>query len=224
MSHAIKAVALDLDGTLLDTIADLAAAANAMRAELGLNPLAQPRLESFVGGGMVQLVHRALTDSHDGRAHPELLEAGVDAFCRHYDAMLANTTRPYPGVVDGLQQMLSLGLKLAVVTNKPYRFSVPVLERTGLLPFFALVLGGDSLPEKKPHPLPLLHVCEYFGIAPAELLMIGDSHFDRDAALNAGSPCLLLRYGYDDIKHLACNGHIDSLVEAADFVKNAGSA
>jgi phosphoglycolate phosphatase len=219
----IQAIALDLDGTLLDTIADLASAANAMRADFQLPALAQARLESFVGGGMAQLVHRALTDDRNGQAHPELHEAGVAAFCQHYERMLADTTQPYPGVRAGLDALQALGLKLAVVTNKPYRFSQPLLERTGLAHYFDLLLGGDSLAQKKPHPLPLLHTCEQFGIAPAALLMIGDSHFDRDAAVNAGAPCLLLRYGYEDVGELACNGHIDSLVEAVEFVKNADS-
>jgi phosphoglycolate phosphatase len=220
----IRAVAIDLDGTLLDTIADLAAAANAVRADMALPPLPQARLASFVGGGMAQLVHRALTDDRDGQAHPELHTAGVDAFIRHYEANIAVHTRPYPGVVDGLTQLQAMGLGLAVVTNKPTRFTLPLLQQTALAPFFSLVLGGDSLPEKKPHALPLLSTCAHFGITPPELLMVGDSQFDRDAAANAGSPCLLVRYGYDDVSDLACQGLIDSLVEAAEFVKNAPSS
>lgn len=219
----IRAIALDLDGTLLDTIADLAAAANAMRGDFDLPPLPQARLESFVGGGMQQLVHRALTDDRDGRAHPELHAAGIEAFCRHYDRLLVVASRPYPGVTEGLEAFGQMGIKLAVITNKPIRFTMPLLEQTGLAPSFELVLGGDSLEHKKPHPEPLLHACAHFGIAPAELLMIGDSHFDRDAADAAGSPCLLMRYGYEDIAELACAGHLDSLVEAVEFVKNAGS-
>ncbi|MBV8658357.1 MAG: phosphoglycolate phosphatase [Burkholderiales bacterium] len=222
--HPIRAVALDLDGTLLDTIGDLAGAANAMRAELGLAPLDAKRLESFVGGGMLQLVHRALTDSHDGQAGDAAHRAGVDAFTRHYDRMLADTTRPYAGVLEGLEALQAMRIGLAVVTNKPIRFSEPVLEQTGIRPFFSLVLGGDSLPKKKPDPLPLVETCKHFGIEPAQLLMIGDSHFDRDAARAAGSPCLLLDYGYEDVSNLECDGHIRSLVEAVDFVKNAASS
>lgn len=219
----IKAIALDLDGTLLDTIADLAAAANAMRSDFDLPALEQDRLASFVGGGMAQLVHRSLTDAREGQAEPEQHAAGITAFCRHYDRLLAVKTRPYPGVVSGLETFRSMGLRLAVVTNKPLRFTEPVLAQTGLLPYFDIVLGGDSLPEKKPHPLPLQTVCQQFGITAAELLMIGDSHFDRDAARNAGSPCLLLDYGYEDVRGLQCAGIISSLVEAVDFVKNVGS-
>lgn len=219
----ISALAFDLDGTLVDTIADLAAAANAMRADFALPALAQDRLASFVGGGMAQLVHRALTDERDGEAHPERHAAGVASFSQHYDHLLAEQSRPYPGVVEALQALRELGLPLAVVTNKPYRFSALLLERLGLAPYFQLVLGGDSLAHKKPHPLPLQHVCAHFDIAPASLLMVGDSHFDRDAAVNAGSPCLLLTYGYENVSNLACDGHIDSLVEAVEFVKNAGS-
>lgn len=219
----IRAIAFDLDGTLLDTIADLASAANAMRHDFGLATLPQARLESFVGGGMAQLVHRAMTDQHTGQLAPALHADAVSAFCQHYDQLLAATTQPYAGVVDGLIQCRELGLRLAVITNKPLRFTLPLLAQTKLAPYFEQILGGDSLPEKKPSPEPLLAVCQRFGIAPHELLMVGDSHFDRDAANNAGSPCLLCNYGYDDIRDLACDGHIDSLVEVANFVKNARS-
>lgn len=216
----IRAVALDLDGTLLDTIGDLAAAANAMRIDMNLPPLDTARIQSHVGGGMVSLVHRALTDDRNGKAHPEAFDEGFARFTAHYERMMANTTRPYAGVVEGLTQLQAMGLKLACVTNKSIRFSPPLLDATGIGHFFDLTLGGDSLAEKKPHPLPLQHTAAHFGISCAELLMVGDSHYDYEAARNAGSPVLLLTYGYEDVRPLAADRIITSLVEAVDFVKN----
>lgn len=222
MTTRYRAIALDLDGTLLDTIADLAGAANAMRVEMGLPPVAAERIASFVGGGMASLVHRALTDDHTGQASTAAHEQGLHSFQRHYDAMLVDSTRPYPGVVEGLAALSDMGLKLACVTNKPLRFTLPLLEKTGLAHFFSLTLGGDSLPEKKPSAMPLLHVCQAFGIEPGALLMVGDSHYDLEAARNAGSDCVLLDYGYEDIRPLSADAQCSSLVEALDFVKNAG--
>lgn len=219
---SIRAVALDLDGTLLNTIADLAAAANAMRLELKLPSLSLQRIQGHVGGGMSSLVHRAITDDRNGEAHPELFAQGMALLTQHYDRLLTATTRPYPGVVEGLHALQALGLQLACVTNKSARFTLPLLQATGLAPFFTLMLGGDSLPKKKPHPLPLQHTCQQFGIQPDELLMVGDSHYDLEAARNAGSPVLLLTYGYEDVSALPADGLIASLVEAADFVKNRG--
>lgn len=219
----LQAVAIDLDGTLLDTLADLAGAANAMRTALGLPALAQERLMSFVGGGMANLVHRALTDHPDGRADDTAHQAGLAIFITQYEKLLTATTRPYPGVVEGLQAMQALGLQLACVTNKPLRFTLPLLQRTGLAPFFQITLGGDSLPEKKPSPMPLRHVCQQFGIEPAALLMVGDSHFDLEAARNTGCPCVLLDYGYEDIAPLQADAHCSSLVAVVEFVKNRRS-
>lgn len=217
----ITAVSLDLDGTLVDSIADLARAANAMREELGLAALAQERLQSFVGGGMALLVHRALTDDRDGRAQTESFTQGVASFERHYAAMLTDLTRPYPGVVEGLEALRARGLRLACVTNKPFGFSEAILNRLNLGQYFELTLGGDSLPEKKPSPLPLLHVCERFGIAPGAMLMVGDSRYDLEAGRAAGSPVALLRYGYEDVGILGADWICDDLVEVADLVNNA---
>jgi len=222
MPTRYQAIALDLDGTLLDTIADLAAAANAMRMEMGLAAIDPARIASFVGGGMASLVHRALTDDHAGQADSTAHEQGLQSFQRYYDQMLADTSRPYPGVVAGLNAFRDMGLRLACVTNKPLRFTLPLLEKTGLAPYFSLTLGGDSLPEKKPSALPLLHVCREFSIPASALLMIGDSHYDLEAARNAHCDCVLLDYGYEDIRPLSADAHCGSLVEVLDFVKNAG--
>ncbi|MBV1777099.1 phosphoglycolate phosphatase [Burkholderiaceae bacterium DAT-1] len=223
MTTSITLVALDLDGTLVDSIGDLAAAANAMREDLGCVPLPQAVLESYVGGGMARLVHRALTDSRHGEVDPDTHDKGMAAFDLHYTRLLTATTRPYPGVESGLALLQSQGIQLACITNKPYRFSVPILEQTGLASYFSLVLGGDSLPEKKPSALPLLHACAHFGLPASQLLMVGDSHYDLDAARAANARCALFDYGYEDIGPLSPDLKATSLVEIAEFVKNANS-
>ncbi|MGD9942090.1 MAG: phosphoglycolate phosphatase [Burkholderiaceae bacterium] len=224
---ALRAVLLDLDGTLLDTIPDLAAASNAMRAELGLTPLPQSTLATYVGKGAEVLVHRALTESLDGRADPEGFARGMAAFERHYEQMNGRHACLYPGVREGLDAMRALGLRLACVTNKPQQFTDPLLMRSGLASYFELTLGGDALPRRKPDPLPLLHAAERLGAAPAETLMIGDSFNDAQAARAAGMPVLVVPYGYNEGRPAAtidADGIIESLPRAVDWILARGNA
>jgi phosphoglycolate phosphatase len=215
----IEAIALDLDGTLVDSLPDLAAAANAMRAHLGLIPLAPERVGSHVGDGLAKLVHRTLTDETDGEADTATWEAGLRFFSQYYREHIADFTRPYPGVIEGLQLLRTLKLPLAVITNKPATFTVPLLAKLDLAPYFSLALGGDSLPEKKPSALPLLHTCEVFGITPDKLAMVGDSKNDILAARAAGSPAVLVNYGYGDLAPSAADLTIGNLVELYDLLK-----
>lgn len=217
---AIEAVALDLDGTLVDSLPDLAAAANAMRAHLGLPPLAPERVASHVGDGMARLVHRTITDDTHADADPATWEAGMRFFASHYHEHIADFTRPYPGVVEALQLLRTLQLPLVVITNKPAGFTVPLLEKLELAGLFSLVLGGDSLPEKKPSALPLVHACEVLGIQPGKLLMVGDSKNDILAARAAGSPVAAVDYGYGDLAPDAADIMVGNLVELYDLLKN----
>jgi len=189
---------IDLDGTLLDTAADLAAGTNAMLAELGRAPLPVDEVARYVGKGGEVLVHRALTRSLDGRVDAALAARAMEAFLRHYARENGIHSRVYPGVVEGLEAMRARGLKLACVTNKPQGFSETLLAAKGLAPYFDLVVGGDLLPRRKPDPLPMLHVCERFGIAPGRMLAIGDSDNDAAAARAAGMPVLVVPYGYNE--------------------------
>ncbi|HJV06130.1 MAG TPA: phosphoglycolate phosphatase [Chromobacteriaceae bacterium] len=216
----IKAVAFDLDGTLVNSIADLTNSANAMRAYLDLPALSQQRLQEHVGDGIASLVHRAITDERDGQAEASLWERGYTFFVQHYHAHLAEHTRAYPGVDDGLSLLRVLKLPLAVITNKSVRLAVPLLEQLGLREQFSIILGGDSLPEKKPSALPLLHTCENFGIKPGELLMVGDSANDIKAARQAGSPVIAVNYGYAPAETLGADQIIGNLAELYDLMKN----
>lgn len=217
-----RAVLIDLDGTLLDTIDDLAAAANAMLVELGVGARPVADVRRFVGKGAESLVQRALTGSLDAPIDASRLAQALPVFRRHYARENGVSARCYPGVVAGLTAMRAMGLELACVTNKPIAFTLPLLERTGLARWFDIVIGGDSLPRKKPDPAQLLHVCDGFGIAASEAVMIGDSMNDALAARAAGMPVFVLPYGYNegrDVAELDADAVIESLEHAATLIE-----
>ena len=219
----IKAILLDLDGTLLDTVGDIAAAANMMRASLGFAPLDPALIKTFVGKGIANLVAKTLKDAV-GEVGPTALKVAVANFERQYDKCFSETSIAFPGVVDGLNAMRDKGFRLACVTNKAEKFTLPLLEKTGLSGYFELTLSGDSLPEKKPHPMPLQHAAKFFECGPAELLMVGDSVNDAEAARAAGCPVFIVPYGYNEgqeLRGLDCDGFIDDVPAALKFVKLA---
>lgn len=217
-------VIVDLDGTLLDTVADLAAAVNATLAEIGRASLPVERVACFVGKGAEVLVHRALTDSLEGRAAQAAFVPAYRAFLAHYRRENGRQARIYAGVVEGLAAMRAKRLRLAVVTNKPTEFTVPLLERTGLAKFFELVVGGDALARSKPDPMPMRHVCAHFGLPAARVVAIGDSLNDAQAARAAGMPVMSVPYGYNeghDVRALDVDAIVDSLLEAAALIEPA---
>jgi phosphoglycolate phosphatase len=209
-------VSIDLDGTLLDTIDDLHAACAAMLAELDRPPRKAEETRRFVGQGMHLLVERSLDG--EGQTPPELLAAGVAAFRYHYGLINGRHARAYPGVREGLAALRAQGLALAVVTNKPIGFTEPLLERTGLRDNFSVVIGGDSLPQKKPHPAPILEVCRQIGQPPGAGVHIGDSRHDAEAARAAGCLYFHVPYGYADgapVDSADYDALVSSLVDAA---------
>jgi phosphoglycolate phosphatase len=221
----VSAIAFDLDGTLLDTIHDLAAAVNALLAELGHPPLAKDAIRALVGKGMPNLVRRAIAAA-TGMSPAAIEEIELaDALARyqaHYAARLGRETRPFPGMVEGLERLRGMGFPLAVVTNKATRFVRPHLAQAGIEHFFAVVIGGDDLPGRKPDPGPLLHVAAAFGVPPQRLLMVGDSANDVQAARAAGSPVLVLPYGYSEgesVQSLQADGIVASLAAVAERVR-----
>ncbi|HXZ96195.1 MAG TPA: phosphoglycolate phosphatase [Burkholderiales bacterium] len=218
----LKAVLFDLDGTLLDTAADLAAAANAMLSELQLPVLDEEKIESFIGGGVSNLVKRALAASLASEPDSRVLERAMPIYEKQYANGMLNQTRPFPGVVEGLQAMRGQGLHLACVTNKAERFARPLLHATGLVDFIELLVCEDNLPKKKPDPLPLQHACEHFGIEAREMLLIGDSPLDTQAARAAGCRVFCVPYGYRyglDVHELDCDAIVASLCEAAKLIQ-----
>lgn len=220
----VRAVLIDLDGTLLDTIPDLAAAANLMLAEFGRPPLEETLIRAFVGKGIPKLVERVLAAAFNGTTDPALHDSALPLYERHYEGVNGAHTAIYPGVIEGLDALRAQDLPLACVTNKSARFTLPLLERMALRPYFSEVVAGDALPRKKPDPDQLLHACGKFGVAPREMLMIGDSVNDARAARAAGCPVFCVTYGYNegaDVRELDVDAIVDSLTEAARLVRKA---
>jgi phosphoglycolate phosphatase len=220
----VKAVMIDLDGTLADSISDLAAAANMMLRELDRPALDVALISTFVGKGIPRLVERALAGSIDGAAPEELMARALPVYERCYAEVNGRHTVVYPGVREGLERMHAMRLPLACVTNKAERFTLALLEQLHLARDFEIVVAGDTLPQKKPDPAPLLHACRGFGIAPAEMLMIGDSMNDAQAARAAGCPVFCVTYGYNegrDVRELDVDAIVASLVEATRLIQKA---
>jgi phosphoglycolate phosphatase len=216
-SLPVDAVLFDLDGTLLHTSLDISAAANAALAECALPAIADRVVESFIGRGIEALVKRCF--AHLGLAQEGAgFEAFHAAFMRHYERLNGRVATAYPGVIAGLEAMRAAGLKLGVCTNKSAAFTRPLLERTGLAGYFSVVVNGDTLPRKKPEPDMLLHAAAQWGVAPARMLMIGDSRNDAAAARAAGCPVWLVPYGYNEgepVEALDCDGFVSGLDDAA---------
>ncbi|KAF1040243.1 MAG: Phosphoglycolate phosphatase, chromosomal [Herbaspirillum frisingense] len=217
----IKAAIIDLDGTMLDTAADFHVAVNRMRADLGLAPLAQETIVNFVGKGTENLLRRVLAVDYAEDEAAQYFQQALDSYTEHYLAINGDYSALYPGVLEGLQAMKDKGLRLACVTNKPVSFTLPLLDKKGLRGFFDVVYGGDSFPKKKPDPMPLLQVCADFGLPPAQVVAIGDSSNDAQAARAAGCRVLNVPYGYnhgESIHDVDSDGIVQTLLEAAQQI------
>ena len=220
MSHyAPHAVLFDLDGTLLDTIGDLAEGANRMLAELDRPLRSQEEIHSFVGKGIPNLVARCMTEN--ARATAAEIDHAVTVFRRHYAEVNGQSTRIYPGVLETLEGLRGQGRKLAVVTNKAEAFTLPLLQRMKIDDYFDVVVSGDTLAVKKPDPAVLHHACTLLDISPCEGLMIGDSANDALAARGAGMPVLLVSYGYSEgvpVDTIECDGLLSTAIEVLDHI------
>jgi len=221
----IKAVVIDLDGTLLHTAPDLAHAAELMMADLGRPCPSLETISTYIGNGVSRLVKRVLTGEMDAEPDAALFEQAIALYQRHYGEHVSLHSRPFEGVVEGLDAFKAMGVHVACITNKAAAFTHPLLKDTGLFDYFELILSGDSLPKRKPDPLPLLHACEVFKVKPAELLLIGDSLNDTQAARAAGSPVFCVPYGYNrgrPVSELDLDAVVPSLFEASKLVCKAG--
>jgi phosphoglycolate phosphatase len=225
----LKGVLIDLDGTLMDTAPDLAEAANRMRADFGLPPLAASRVAQYVGKGADVLVHRSLTDCMDGQLPPERFEPARAAFMRHYHAVNGESSVVFDGVPQALARLRERGLLLACVTNKPREFTMPLLQRAQLSALLDAVVCGDEVQHKKPHPEIVLQACSRLGVAAAEAVMIGDSANDVVAARAAGVRVVLVESGYNEgesVASLAGEGVdaiVPGLIDAARWLDQAMS-
>jgi phosphoglycolate phosphatase len=192
----VSAILFDMDGTLMHTAPELAEAANRMLREMGRAPVSQELLMSYIGNGIHWLVKRALTGDMHAEPDAALFNAALPIFEKHY-TVLACDSQPFPNVVAGLDVLQAAGFRLGCITNKVMRYTEPILKHVGLLPYFEIVVAGDTLPEKKPHPMPLLHSAKFFGCAIERLLLVGDSLSDAQAARAAGCPIVCVPYGYN---------------------------
>ncbi|MBZ0097323.1 MAG: phosphoglycolate phosphatase [Sulfuricella sp.] len=220
----VKAVVIDLDGTLLDTAPDIAEAAQRMLRDLGMAPVSLERIRSYIGNGIANLVKRALTGEMHGKPDDALFARALPLFEKHYDEVLYRETQPYPGVTEGLNALRDAGYTLVCITNKAQRFTLPLLAAMGMKDDFDLILSGDSLPRKKPDPLPLRYAAIYYEAEPKDLLLVGDSLNDSLAARAAGCPVVLLPYGYNggkDVREQDCDAVIESLSEVVGLIRKA---
>ena len=228
MLAGIKAVIVDLDGTMVDTLGDFVVALNHTLDDLRLPPVDRTLVERSVGKGSEHLVRTVLDHQ---LALPEVAASGamalgwprdqvgelaLERYQHHYLFINGQHSDVYPGVLEGLQRLQASGLPMACLTNKPLAFAQALLEIKGLDGFFAQVFGGDSFERKKPDPLPLLKTCEALGTLPAQTLMVGDSQNDGIAARAAGCPVVLVTYGYNHGDPIAEAPHdllLDSLAD-----------
>lgn len=217
--HWPELALFDLDGTLVDSAPDLAAAVDTMLVQLGRQPAGLEQVRQWVGHGSDILVRRALAGRLDWEAAPcddDLFRQAMDIFYRSYGEMNGRHARIFPGVTECLNRLQANGCRMAVVTNKPGRFVAPLLARVDLARYFGLTIAGDTLAVKKPDPAPLQHAMEKLGGTPANTVMLGDSAADANAARAAGIPCVLVRYGYNfgrPVDSLGADAVVDSLAE-----------
>ncbi len=214
-------VLIDLDGTLVDSVPDLSHCVDAMMARLGLGPRGEAAVRQWVGNGVERLVARALIGQLDGEPDPAEMARALPIFLELYAANTAARSRLYPGVREGLDWLQARGYRLGCVTNKAAQFTEPLLATLGIRDAFDLVVSGDTLPEKKPSPLPLLHAARHFGVEPAEALMLGDSVSDVKAARAAGFGVICVSYGYNhgqDIRGAEPDAVIDSFTQLGELL------
>lgn len=220
-------ILLDLDGTLIDSVPDLAFCVDAMMERLGRPPRGEAAVRNWVGNGVERLVQRALIGQLDGDPDPADYTRAYPIFVELYRQNTSGRSVLYPGVREGLDYLTEEGYPLGCVTNKAAQFAEPLLRDIGVRGAFEIVISGDSLPRKKPDPMPLLHAAEHFGVHPRDALMVGDSVSDVKAARAAGFGIVCMTYGYNhggDIREAEPDAVMDSLAEIRGLLEQAPRA
>ncbi len=209
-------ILIDLDGTLVDSVPDLAFCVDGMMQQLGKQPHGEAAVRTWVGNGVERLVKRALLGQLEGEPDAALFARALPLFLALYQDNTSQRSRLYPGVLEGLAMLREAGFKLGCVTNKAERFTTQLLHDKGIADHFSLVVSGDTLPRSKPDPGPLFYAAGWFRLKPQEALMVGDSRTDVQAARSAGFQIVCVSYGYnhgEDIRLQQPDAVIDRLDE-----------
>lgn len=217
-----KLVLIDLDGTLVDSVPDLAYCVDEMMKALGREPWGVEKVRSWVGNGVDRLVMRALTNTLWEDPESADFEQAHPIFMKLYTENTSGRSRLYDGVVEGIDYLRGNGFKVGCVTNKAEAFTVPLLKDMGIYDKFDVVVSGDTTPKKKPDPMPLLYAANQLGVKAEDCMMVGDSMHDVEAARNAGFQVACVPYGYNhgqDIREAGPDAVIDSLAELKNLFK-----
>lgn len=211
-------VLIDVDGTLVDSVPDLAYCVDEMLKALGLPLRGEERVRHWVGNGVERLVRRGLVNDLNGEPDESLFEKAMPIFNALYAENTSKRSCLYPGVMEALDFLRTTDVKIGCVTNKAAQFTLPILKDLGIADYFEIVICGDTLAKKKPDPLPLLHAAEQLAVQPQNSLMLGDSMSDVKAARAAGFSIICMSYGYnhgEDIRDY----HPDAVVDRMDEIK-----
>jgi phosphoglycolate phosphatase len=212
-------VLIDVDGTLVDSVPDLAYCVDEMMKQLDMPIHGEDKVRNWVGNGVERLVRRALIGKLEGEPDEALYDRAYPVFLELYSENTSKRSCLYPGVKEGLEYLKGEGYKMGCVTNKAAQFTEPLLKDLGVSDYF--IISGDTLPEKKPDPMPLLHAAKFFKVAPEQALMIGDSISDVKAARAAGFHIVCMSYGYNhgvDIREAKPDGVMDSMAELPELL------
>lgn len=207
-------VLFDLDGTLVDSVPDMAWSIDSMLDLIGLPPCGEQKVRHWIGDGLENLIKCSLTNGLDTEPEPGLFEKAFRLFLDIYSDNSCRSTYIYEGVENGLDYLKKNRYRLGCVSNKREQFTRGILETLGIGENFEIIIGGDTLPRKKPDPLPLLYAAEFFNVRPENSLMIGDSVNDINAARAAGFRIICVSYGYNhgrDIRKSGPDAVVDSL-------------
>ena len=214
-------VLIDVDGTLVDSVPDLAYCVDEMMKRLDMPVHGEAKVRNWVGNGVERLVRRALIGQLDGEPDEALYEQAYPVFIELYRDNTSKRSCLYSGVKEGLDYLKSEGYQMGSVTNKAAQFTEPLLRDLGVYDYFSIVISGDTLPQKKPDPAPLLHAAKFFNVRPEQALMIGDSISDVKAARAAGFRIVCMTYGYNhgvDIREAKPDAVMDSMAELPELL------
>ncbi|MEW5057672.1 MAG: phosphoglycolate phosphatase [Cycloclasticus sp.] len=220
----LKLMAFDLDGTLLDSVPDLTTAVQLTLAQLGLSSPSQAQVRLWIGNGARKLVQRALAAGVNGEVADELFAKAYPLFLKHYADNLNTHSALYDNVKETLLALQAAGIELACITNKPTEFTLPLLQEWGLDSLFSKVVCGDTFEQRKPHPMPLQRVAEFFEVSVEQAIMVGDSVNDIAAAQAAGFYSICVDYGYhgdDDVHQLGADVVISQFSEIKQLLPDA---